>query len=207
MTDLTWLRKLLNDTNTSEVEVTDGNGTTTTFLVRNPPVPDDDTTKVTVAGEQLARGSEFYVTDSGRSITIPAAPADGAQIVITYSSQLWDDDELQTYLQEATKHRDPLLERPNYIKTAGIMAIDTLLSGTATGLDFGAGAETFNISSVFQRLMALRDAWRAQLTQDDDETPAFGTADIEMDLGDPDPTWVGDPTWDQPIPWPGGISY
>jgi hypothetical protein len=206
MTDMAWLRKLLDDEQSMQAEIVEGDAATQTFMVRNPPVPDSDATTVTVAGQPMARGSDFIVSDGGRSITLLGTPpGNGVAVVIRYPSQLWTDDELETYLAEAALKvgvartataTGPETGRQEYLYRAGVMAIDTLLSGTATGLNFGAGSETFDVASVFQRLMDLRKEWLDWLARttgsDDGPEPVLAFVDIDVDLGEPGDGWIPD---------------
>src|SRR4051812_23012631 len=141
MTDLERLRGLLEDEATDEVEVATGDGSTTVFAVRNPRAADDPTTTVSVDGADLVRGVTFFVTDNGRTITLVPAPPAGAQVIIRYRRQSFTDAELTDYLARAAL--DWGAGTVGLIYRAGLLALDTLLLGTATAVDFGADSEHF----------------------------------------------------------------
>ena len=159
---LAWLRDLLEDNPTEEIEAVTGDGGTRSYTVSNPPMT-ADSLKVLVDGEQKTLGTDYTVPDA-QTISFAQAPAAGTHVVFQYGRQLFSDAELTRYLTTAgEKYTDPPCNSSDiHVYRAAIFAIDALLVGAATALRFGAGAEDFDMPSVFERLLSLRSAWWEQ---------------------------------------------
>lgn len=173
LTDLEWLRKLIEDEPRMEVETAAASGTERDFFVANPPIV-TGSVAVAVNGLTLAE-TEFSVVDN-RIIRLVTVPALDAQVTIEYSHQTFSDRELEHYLTQAKLE---FADQRYYVYRAAMYAIDTLMVGLATALDFGAGAETFNMSSVHARLSQMRASYAQHLTEGDDR-PAFQLIDSQL---------------------------
>jgi len=151
MTELEHLRALLDDAPTFETDIATSVGGTTVYQVRNPPLT--DSAEVRVDGVQLTRDASFFITDGGKTITSHSPWPPGATITIRYTRQTFTDAELAGYLALASAEYDTHVGR---VVAAAVFALDTLLTGSASALNFGAGSETFDMVSVFDRLARLR---------------------------------------------------
>jgi hypothetical protein len=158
---LLWLRRLIGDLALTEAELITAPGGTSEFFVSNPPIAGAPT--VSVGGvPQTTPGGYSYTT---YSVSFPAPPSAGSEVVIRYGRTTFDDVELESYVTSAmTDHG--YVQVNHIVYRAAISAIDTLLVGAATSLDFGSGQETFSLSSVFTRLMALRAMFQTWLEND-----------------------------------------
>jgi hypothetical protein len=67
--------------------------------------------------------------------------------------QTYTDAALDFYLAEAGRD---YAEPRQVVYRAAVLALDSMLTGAATALNFGAGAENFDMASVFDRLTRLR---------------------------------------------------
>jgi hypothetical protein len=154
VTELEWLRRLVEDSGTRKVERLVASGVETDFYVQNTPVV-DASVLVTVEGEP---GEDYEVVD-GRIVRFSDPPPEGTDLAIYYEWRAFSDEELDFYLAQAAMVRTGAAK----VYQAAAYAIDTLLLGAATALDFGAGAETYNMSSIFQRLTGLRTAYEERI--------------------------------------------
>jgi hypothetical protein len=177
MTVLSWLRRLLEDVPRVKLDSAYADGERTDFYVTNPPAAN---TLVAVNGQLKALATDYDLIDD-RGVRFLVAPATDAQVVIQYERQTWPDDELDHYIEQALQEWD--LDR-HVVYRAAIYAIDTLLIGLATGMNFGAGAEAFDIASVFARMQQLRALFLQQLAAAMDE-PSLAIIDVTFPSRDP----------------------
>jgi hypothetical protein len=180
MTQLEWLRKLLEDEVQQEAELATADGAETDFFVQNPPIAAGSDT-VLLEGLAQVRGVNYTVRDS-KAISFAAPPANQMSVLITYERQNFLDAELLGYLEQAGKE---YIEDRHIVYRAAIFAIDSLLMGAATSLRFGAGAEDFDLPSVFARLLELRRMFIEWLAEEA-EAPAFQLVDTVFDSRDPE---------------------
>lgn len=159
---IAWVRKLIEDTPLARVEQMVAPGGTPEFYVERPPMI-DGTVSVLLNGADQVLGADYTVEDAGRTIRFSAAPPADAMVTVKYSRQRFSDDDLKVFLDASDAAAETDAAR---VYGASVAAIDTLLLGAATALDFGAGAETFGMSSVFNRLMQLRSLYESRM---DDE--------------------------------------
>ena len=154
MDELAHLRKLLDDDPAFEQEVSTALGDELEFLVSNPPITAET---VRVNGAAQSSPGDYDVVDvngvPAKVVFVSPPPAD-ARVEVSYTRQTWSDDELQSYLDLAAVD---WAEQAGKVYRAGIMAIDGLLTGAATALDFGPPQEGgVEMTSVFSRLITLR---------------------------------------------------
>lgn len=114
---------------------------------------------VTLNGSPQTAGTHYTQPDVA-TVLFAAPPPASAHIVMTYSRQLFQTLELESYLAVASEDHDRQVER---VYRAGILAVDSLLIGTATALSFGAAGSKADMPSVFDRLATLRAAFAAAL--------------------------------------------
>jgi hypothetical protein len=150
--DLAWLRDLLEDDPKQEIESVTGDGATRLFTLANPPTL-PGTLTVTLDGAEQEQGIDYTLPDA-QTVVFTDPPAAGAHVVLAYRRQTWGDDELGRYLAAAGSNWDEQLPR---VYAAASMALDSLMTGAAAALDFGAAGERFELSTVFDRLAR----WRA----------------------------------------------
>lgn len=159
---LLWLRRLLDDMGSLEVDQMTASGSQTEFFVRAAPINTNGSVAVQLAGETLDLGSDYVIGPEGDSIILDDPPALGTSVTVRYTRQTWADDELNLYLtQAATEY---VADR-HIVYKAGVYAIDTLLAGTATAMDFGEGQQYFRFSGMFDALTSLRTIWQAWLAE------------------------------------------
>lgn len=189
-----WLRRLLEDLPAVELETASASGLEVEFYVNNPPMLTAPAPVVTVAGAVLVEGGDYSIPTERDRVILLVPPTAGATVNIRYWRQTFDDAELTRYLTAAA---------PSYgadddvfvVYRAAIYAIDALLMGTATALRFGAGAEDFDLPSVHERLMGLRQMFAEYLMDPDGtgvpagEAPAIVIQDLYFDTDDPTPDW------------------
>jgi hypothetical protein len=175
---LTWIRALIDDRGNPEVEISNANGTQTEFFVAAPPI---STATVTVNGAPLTPGTDYTIPPTNDEVILTTPPAINSQVVVRYVRQTFSDDELNGYLDSAGQ--DFVKDR-HIVYQAAIWAVDTLLSGTATAFDFGAGQESFQFSGVFSRLIQLREMWELWL-QDNIEEGVLEIAHMHVDSIEP----------------------
>ena len=195
MTQRDWLRRLLEDLPLFEADSAAGDGTRTEFAVTKPPITTDSAV-VSVDGQAVTA----FTVERDAVVRFTTAPAAGANVVIAYQRQSFADDELDFYLEQATVR---FADSDHQVYRAAIYAIDALLMGTATALNFGAGAENFDMVSVHTRLVALRNMYLEQILREAEETPAIVLADLYFPSRDPDYPggypddlyWVGSSEW------------
>jgi hypothetical protein len=161
---LLWLRRLLDDAGSPELEQAVASGNQVEFFVRAPPVTPPVT--VQVNGVTMVAGADYQLGPESDSIVLTAAPALGMTVLIRYQRRTWPDDELNLYLGQAAL--EYTADR-HIVYQAGVYAIDTLIAGIATAFDFGEGQEEFRFSTSFSELMQLRDGWSQWLTDNAQE--------------------------------------
>lgn len=155
--ELAWLRRLLGDQQVPQIETAVASGADTDFYVQTPPITSGT---VTVTIDNVPNVA-FTVLQE-RAVRILPAPVAGAAVVIAYERQTFTDAELNEYLGYAGAN----WEGPSKVYQAAVYAIDSLLMGAATALDFGAGAEAYNMTSVWSRLSQLRALYVDWLNSD-----------------------------------------
>lgn len=179
--EIVWLRKLLEDPVAYQQELVSATGTQLVFLVRNPPIV-KGTDKVYVNGLAKVNGTD-YTIEEGRKIVFKApAPGLDEEIQIEYGHQTWEDEELELYLEQANKE---WYQERHVVYQAFIYAVESIMFGLATGLNFGSGDEKFDIASVYTRLTERVDKVRAWLEQQKDE-PYLTIFDMVFDVDDPE---------------------
>jgi hypothetical protein len=174
MSELTWLRRLVEDQARTEVEQAVASGQETRFYLSNPPVTGN--VVVAVDGVTKTADADYFVEDA-RLVRFALAPNAGSNITIQYDRQTFTDEELTEYLTAAALRFTGVAQ----IYTAAIYAIDSLLVGAATALDFGAGAETYNMSSVFARLQSLREMYMERVTEAIEGEGLITVQDMDFD--------------------------
>lgn len=155
---LFWLRKLLDDTGSLELEHMTASGQQTEFFVRAAPINTGGPLAVQVAGQTMTQGADYTVGPESDSIILTDAPPLGSSVTIRYTRQTWPDTELTMYLSQAAT--EYFADR-HIVYKAGVYAIDTLMSGAATAMDFGEGQQYFRFSGTFDALSTLRSIWQA----------------------------------------------
>lgn len=131
---LSWLRRLLEDVPVIERETSTADGTSTDFILRNPPVR--AVLGVWVDGAQQTVGTAFSLVDA-EVVRFTRPPTAASSVVMVYDRQTFDDAELVQYLDVAAVDWTRDL---GIVYAAGCLALDALLLGSATALRFGAGA-------------------------------------------------------------------
>ena len=154
---LLWLRRLLDDMGSLEVERMTASGNQTEFFVRAAPINSAGQLAVQVAGQTMTQGTDYQLAPEGDSIILTDTPPLGASVMVRYTRQTWADDELSLYLSQAAL--EYTADR-HIVYQAGIYAIDTLMSGTATAMDFGEGQQYFRFSGMLEALTSLRAGWQ-----------------------------------------------
>lgn len=189
LTNLEWLRRLLQDVGSVQNEVAASNGEVD-FFVRNPPMM-AGSEDVYVDNVPKNPPGDYTVPASLDRVSFTAPVTAGAQVVIRYSRQNFPDDELEHYLAQAGNQ---WTASRHVVYQAAIFAIDALLMGTSTALRFGAGAEDFDMPSVDQRLKELRqmliDYLAAAVESGDADEGSLAIVDTIFDVDDP--TFPGD---------------
>jgi hypothetical protein len=157
--ELGWLRRLMEDAPAVEVETAVGDGVERLFLVRNPPMTATSEV-VTVNGATQDLGTDYTITAEADGVLFVTAPPLNATVTIQYSRQSFTDDELTQYLTQAALD---YTSTRNRVYQAAIYAIDALMVGAATALNWGAGAESFDMVSVWERLQRIRELFQMRL--------------------------------------------
>ncbi len=165
---LSWLRRLLEDVPVIERETSTADGTSTDFILRNPPVR--AVLGVWVDGAQQTVGTAFSLVDA-EVVRFTRPPTAASSVVMVYDRQTFDDAELVQYLDVAAVDWTRDL---GIVYAAGCLALDALLLGSATALRFGAGAEEANLPSVFDRLTTVRAQWGGVLAREAQRPAVFG---------------------------------
>jgi hypothetical protein len=188
MTSLQWLRKLLEDEPSTEMDIAYGDGEDREFVVSNPPATSE---VVRLNGVPQALNTHYVMivrNSQPIGIRFNAAPAQDARVDIEYTRQTWGDTELATYLTGAEQNW--ITGSVESVYAAACYAVDTLLMGAATALNFGAGEESYDMVSVWQRLVQLRtEIWGPWLETRQDQ-PYLSIADMVIDVDDPDADWA-----------------
>ena len=197
LSTIAWLRRLISDVPAMHHDLAMGDGSTTAFYLAAGAAT-AGTVIVTVNDALQELGADYQLTPGLDGIVFDSPPPDEARVRIGYSNTEWDDDTLETFLAAAGQRYDVNVEMVLVIYQAAIYAIDTALIGLATALNFGAGAEQFDMASVFNRLLQLRDTWLAFITEQLDSTAVLSFVDVHLDLDDPSPFWWVD---ESPIGW------
>jgi hypothetical protein len=161
MAELDWLRRLMEDAPAVEIESAVGDGVEKLYNVRNPPMTAASEI-VIVNGTTLATPAGYVVTQELDGVVFATAPAAGHQVTIQYSRQTFSDAELSEYLTQAGAYHT---SEPNRVYQAAIFAIDSLMIGAATALNWGAGAENYDMVSVWQRLQQIRSLFQQRLEE------------------------------------------
>lgn len=160
-TVLDWLRRILEDVPRIESDSGAGDGVRTDFFVSNPPI----TNQLAVAIDGTYVLDSTYTLIDVRGIRFNTAPADGTTVRLEYTTSTWPDGELGYYIEQAQKDWN---EDRDVVYQAAYYAIDTLLVGLAASLEFGAGAEQFNLPGVFERLRTLQQMFLERLQAAED---------------------------------------
>jgi hypothetical protein len=184
---LTWLRALLDDRAAPSVERVVASGAETEFFVSSPPIYTGGPVVVTATtpdgrSSSVLDPGDYAVTPFGDGIQFAQPPAADTQLVIRYVRLTWSDEELSGYLLAAAEE---YVADQHIVYRAGIYALDTLLMGTATGFDFGVGADSFAFSSIFQRLLLLRGEWARWLEENADSEGFLVVQDFYFDSIEP----------------------
>lgn len=178
LTDIQWLRKLVEDEPVEESEISTADGVESDFFVSNPPIS-VGTEAVKVNGA----ATTAYTVVQQRAVSFVSPPPANAQVLIRYTRQTFTDDELDHYLGIAGGEWTSQAGR---VYRAAVYAIDSLMAGAATALDFGAGAESFSMTSVWARLQQLRQMYVASLESlEVSEAGGFQLVDVVVDDGWP----------------------
>ena len=156
MTQRDWLRRLLEDEPSREFETAAADGATREFRLANGP-PLEGSLTVAVDGA----ATTAYTQPEPDTVRFIATPAADAQVTFRYSQQTFSDAELDHYLGEA--ERDWGTAGGAQVYRAAMYAVDALLAGGATAINFGSGNESFDMASVFDRLLRLRSSFAAAL--------------------------------------------
>src|SRR5437764_11688338 len=101
LTQMQWVRTLLNDVGMVERELATASGLDTIFYVQKPAMLAVPAPTVAVNGVVLTAGVDYIITPDSDAIAFVNRPAQGEQVSITYKRQTFADDELDTYLTEA----------------------------------------------------------------------------------------------------------
>lgn len=176
LTDLQWLRKLIEDELTTENESSAASGAETTFFVGNPPIIGTPT--VGVNGVPKQNPADW--TNTSRYVVFGTAPAANATVTIQYDRQSFTDDELNHYLTQAQLDFD---DQRLYVYQAAVYAIDSMLLGASTALNFGAGAENYDMVSVWNRLTKLREMYMTYISDAASNDPVLVIQDMEFTKG------------------------
>jgi len=150
----TWVRNLLEDLPSEEVESSTTDGATSTFYVGNPPINPTSLVVVSVDGTARVQGTDYTVQGSNRIAFVNPPPV-GANVVIQYTRVTFSDSDLDHFLTEAGREFSELRPR---VYRAALLASNALLYGASTALDFGAGAERFEVTTIFDRMSRFRAA-------------------------------------------------
>jgi hypothetical protein len=150
LTQLQWLRNILDDNGSPEVEVSTATGEQVEFFVAAPPI-----SSVSVyVNSVVVSPSAYTVPDTNDEVIFNTPPAFEDTVTIRYTRQTWPDAELNNYIAEAqseyTKDR-------HVVYRAAIFAIDTLQLGMRLAFDFGAGDENYSFSRTAEGVAQLRD--------------------------------------------------
>lgn len=183
-TPIGWLRKLLEDDPAAEYEASTADGEQIDFYAANPPMSGDVTVRLNAGAQSTP--ADYLVSEDARYIRFNVAPAADARVELTYFRQMWPNEELQHYLDQAALEWD---EDRFRVYQAGIYAIDSLMMGAATGLNFTEGRQNFDIVSVWDRLQRLREILETYL-ETAGAAPALIIADMVFDTDNPE--WPGD---------------
>jgi hypothetical protein len=178
---LSWLRTLIEDLPVIARDTAAADGATTAFFVKNAPMSASPAPMVAINGVSKAEGVDYAVTAERSGIVFPVAPVADAQVTVVYGRQTFDDAELQWYIGQA--QTEWTLDR-HVVYRAAIYVIDSMLMGMATAMHFGAGAEDFDLPSVYQRLTQLRALWTTALEGFMDE-PTIQIVDVIFPSRDP----------------------
>jgi hypothetical protein len=176
-----WLRRLLEDAPRVEQDSAAADGVQVDFYVSNPPITGD----VAVLVDTAAVDPSLYAAIDTRGVHFFTAPTEGSTVTVQYLTQTWPDGELAHYIEQG--RADWNTDR-DVVYQAAIYAIDSLLLGMAASLEFGAGAEQFNLPGVYQRLMELRAMFAEVLVQSSDQ-PSLEV--IRITFPSRDPSWPG----------------
>jgi hypothetical protein len=158
LTDLEWLRRILEDVLSEEAEAATADGESREFRVANPPIA-AGTLTVFKNSVQLATPADYLLLPDARTIRFATTPNVNDALLFKYANLTFDDAELLHYLAVAALDWDSQTGR---VYRAAVLALDSLLTGAATSLRFGAGSEERDLPSVFDRLAQ----WRAMLAQE-----------------------------------------
>lgn len=160
--DLARLRALLEDVPGWQVETAAGTGSNRDFYFANPPALQTPALVVALNGVVLATPADYVVSTERDRVTLTTAPPAGSMVAMKYARQTFNDDELLGFLSEAAVDWPAGVGRTY---RAAAFALDTLLMGVATALNFGAGAETFDVAGVHERLERVRAQFAAELSR------------------------------------------
>jgi hypothetical protein len=94
----------------------------------------------------------------------------------------WDDAELGHYLLQAA---ETWTADRHIVYQAVVYAIDSIMMGAATALNFGAGQENFDMVSVWQRLQQWREMI-VQWLETEAAQPALVIQDLVFNTDDPE---------------------
>jgi hypothetical protein len=177
---LLWLRRMCDDLAVTEADIIQAPGVSTEFFVTSPPIV--QMPMVSLAGIPMFSPGDFSWTSY--SIIFTVAPPAGQMITVRYSRTTFDDVELESYITAA---QEEYIADRHVVYKAAIYAIDTLLTGFASALDFGSGQESFSLSSVFTRLNLLRSTWETWLERNAEN----GLEVFSMYFDSQDPTFPG----------------
>jgi hypothetical protein len=160
LSDLQRLRLLLEDMPAAEHELAIASGTDAEFFVSNPPVR-EDSEEVRVDGVVQQSPADYIMGPKRDRIRFVTAPSEGAKVELLYARETFSDDELEAFLELAGA--DWAEGTIGHVYKAGVLALDSVLRGSATALDFsvGGGQAPGELTSVFDRLIR----WRAVLSQ------------------------------------------
>lgn len=180
LTNIQWLRKLLEDEPRYLNETAVASGAERIFFLNNPPVS-EGTSRVFVNGEPKTEGVDYTVEEE-RRISFSVSPEKDALIQIEYARLTWTDNELAFYLERG---EDKWTTPVTVTYQALIYAVDSILMGVTVGQNFGSGDEKYDVVSVFDRLLKRRELAEALLEKEADE-PFLQVFDIIYDADDPE---------------------
>lgn len=161
-----WLARILQATPSVGTQTLIGDGQSNVFFLRDAPAS-KPAPSVAIGAETMTPGNGFTIDAAApNALRFAAAPADGAILRVQYFTTVWEEQELAGYIAQAEKQYS---EDLGVVYQAAIFAIDAVSLGMATALNFGAGQETYDLQSVYDRLMQLRETFNQWLVERQDE--------------------------------------
>jgi hypothetical protein len=173
-----WVGRLLENVPHLQRQAFTGDGATTTFILRSAPVLALPMT-VIVNGAPVVSGTGWtFNANAPRELTFAEPPGLGAAIQLQWFNTLWDQYELAYYQRQA---RLDYFDDRGVVYQAALYALDVVLLGAATALNFGSGQENFDFQSVFTRLETLRTTWQTHLVERQDTGAPIVMVDVYGD--------------------------